>query len=228
MIKKQGWHDKIAKTYVIHILPISQEEFLKTGITKKGYKTIVMILLIAGAILFTLLLPFLILIPLERIPFYYKLTSPSKTSTIANWNVYTNTKYNYSIKHPSNFSVLSTIPDIYLDPSTSPSIQIGPIGSPIAITIESDREKNESQNLIEFITKRTIYPVKIINETVIDGRQAIFVSYNDNLKNLRLDAYIAIDNTHVMFMHHSPVFQGAEEEYKNFFYQIVSTLRFID
>lgn len=164
-------------------------------------------------------------------------SSPTPDET-TNWQIYTNTKYGYLIKYPPKFSMHSLFSDRNPDPTTSPSVNLTSNSTFKSITIFADITKDENQSLSDFVNNeieklkeankqvKNYYSLKIINDSVIDGRKAIFVSNKINSKELDLRVYIERDKINIIYIQLGPVYQGSEEEYKNFFYQELSTFKF--
>jgi len=165
------------------------------------------------------------------------LPAPTLNPT-ADWKTYTNTNFNYSVKYPPYFNIRSLFPDRYPDVSISPIIDIYSNENLKTVTIESDSTKDDSLGLEDYVSgvisqlnaaNKDSAPLKIIGETTLDGRPMVNVSNNlDYSKELRLYAYIERDPSHLIVIRLGPVFAHAENEYKYFFYQVLTTFKFIE
>lgn len=229
--EKRGIHDRVAGTQVVKLT---------------GAWSIHKQLLIFSSIVVLTILVFGIGWFLDKHFSPVKQQSESKLSvsyqpseSIVDWQTYTNTRYGYSVKYPPKFTSQSVFSDRDQDLSTSPYISIQSEYGFKSLKISVDIKKDENQSLSDFINEeikelkesnkqvKDYIPLKIINESVIDGRKAIFVSNNDNSKGLDLRVYVEKDKTNIIYIQLGSVYQGSEEEYKAFFYQVLSTFKFI-
>lgn len=147
--------------------------------------------------------------------------------------VYINSKYGYSIKYPPNFIFSSIFPDKYPDSHTSPLVNIHSTSSFKNITIYGDIVKSEKQSLREYVDQ-TITLLnssdssndsswEIIQKSIVNEHEAIFVRNNVGTNSFLLDVFIERTESQVVRIHLGSGFQGTEDEYKEFFYRIVST-----
>lgn len=155
----------------------------------------------------------------------------NKQPVRSDWQVYTNSQYGYSIMYPPNFQVRSDSSTddssvrIY-SPTTFKTLEMwiynaGPTED-LNVFVE-----NEIDNLNKVNAASTVWvPLKIIGQSSLNGQKAIFVSNNANSQALDLRVYVKTPKQNIMHFRLGPVFEGEQENYKQFFYDEISTVSF--
>jgi hypothetical protein len=169
--------------------------------------------------------------PLSQTKTIPSLTStPFPTPTIVDmtetkgWQSYTNKAYGYSIKYPQDFVVQSLsekVPNIL----KSPNIAIRSVDGKKYISITAENSMGIDKKIRD--TQSAGVTLYLENDTVYSGHKVVVMSTDGGFSGIsQYIAFIEKDITSTLVIKLGPIPEGKEKEYKDFFYQAISTVVF--
>lgn len=162
-------------------------------------------------------------------------TQPSTIDETANWKTYTNSKYGYTLKYPSNWSLVEQLSGSYIDIYDQPNITQPQLhdGSWVKISISNDERQGRIQPSDSIGTKKEIAN-KVFEEKIADitlDKYSAFKTVSDILSGSQTDArpttnIVAKIDSNTFVISFSNPDKNQYEKDLNIFNEIISTFKF--
>lgn len=152
--------------------------------------------------------------------------------SVDKWVAFTNIRYQYAIKYPTDFEIKSIMSNVPANESSV--VQIVEKNNARLIVIDTEGTKDSNESFSDFVNTQikaessVNNPLTVIKKSFINGRNVIVVSNDPSLSSWTIFSYVEKNKTSYVKISLGPFFEGPIQTSRELFLQMLNTFTFTD